>query len=215
MCILKYNQKKETELGYIDINFQNSIPIEIGEIRGFYVVASEEIIKFEEGVYDISNDDGMILHSSLAVTGLFGDGIDGFGLNVGVNYSLDDSPPVTVSPTTSPTTPPPVPPPFSDLVGNVLEGMQQTLATMPSHSPRDAASEDVVPSIATEVEPKVITSTINSEVEPTTIDVEVKPHPIDANEASARHGRLLWNIFKSILILILPAAHILDIVMQV
>ena len=207
VAALKYNQKKETELGYIDINFQNSIPIEIGEIRGFYIVASEEIIKFEEGVYDISNDDGMVLHSSLAVTGLFGDGVNGFGLNVGVNYSLDDSPPVTVSPTTSPTTPLPVPPPFADLVGNVLEGMQQTLATMPSSSPRDAAYAEVA--IPSEVEPKVITSTINSEVEPTTINVEGKPHPIDANEASARHSGLLWNIFKSILILILPAAHIL------
>ena len=96
----KYNQKKEE--GIVEIKLDQSIPLNIGEKRGFYFSASEDIIKFGEGVYSIRNDDGVELHSSRAVSGLFGDGINGFGLNVEVLYTLDDSPPLTLSPTTLP-----------------------------------------------------------------------------------------------------------------
>lgn len=86
----KYNPRRET--GFVEIQFQHSIPLDIGTKRGFYFAASEEIIEFSEGIYSVRNDkDQVEIHSSLAVSGLFGVGIDGFSLSCKVSYLLDDS----------------------------------------------------------------------------------------------------------------------------
>jgi len=120
----QFNQKREE--GVVEIKLQHSIPLDVDDRRGFYFVASEDIIKFREGVYSIQNDDGVELHSSLAVSGLFGVGINGFGLSVGVSYTLDDSLLETWSPTLSPTTYPPTSSPEKEGVAeldNMLEQM--------------------------------------------------------------------------------------------
>ena len=120
----QFNQKREE--GVVEIKLQHSIPLDVNDRRGFYFVASEDIIKFREGVYSIQNDDGVELHSSLAVAGLFGTGINGFGLSVGVSYTLDDSLLETWSPTLSPSTYPPTSSPEKEGVAeldNMLEQM--------------------------------------------------------------------------------------------
>jgi len=86
--VARYNQKRETRL--VELPLQHSVPLNVGERRGLYFATSEEIVLFGEGTYSVRNDDGVELHSSLAVSGLFGDGIDGFGLGVEVGYTLVD-----------------------------------------------------------------------------------------------------------------------------
>lgn len=97
--VARYNPRKET--GIVEILLDHAIPIDIGERRGLYFVASEEIIKFAEGVSTTRNKHGVELYSSRAVAGFFGDSIDGFALSCAVSYSLDDSPPPSVGPSTS------------------------------------------------------------------------------------------------------------------
>ena len=143
----QYNLKKED--GIIEIDLQHSIPLDIGDRRGFYFVASEDIIKFGEGVYYIINDDDIELHSSLAVSGLFGVGIDGFGLNFGVSYTLDDSLPLTVIPTSSPSSPlPTTPPPSMKVVAdldNTLKEMYYSIKETEGAGPTfaDNVFEDI------------------------------------------------------------------------
>ena len=88
VTVEKYNPKRTP--GIVAIDLPNSIPLNVGSRRGFYFAASENILKFGEGVYSVDNEDGIQLHSSLAVSGLFGNGIDGFSLICEVSYSLDD-----------------------------------------------------------------------------------------------------------------------------
>ncbi|KAL7537232.1 hypothetical protein ACHAXR_007675 [Thalassiosira sp. AJA248-18] len=89
VTVARYNAKRGTR--FIEIDLLHSIPLGIGGRRGLYFAASEDIIMFGEGLYSIRNDHKVELHSSRAVSGLFGDGIDGFGLNIEVSYLLDDS----------------------------------------------------------------------------------------------------------------------------
>ena len=89
--VFRYNPKRHSDV--VEIDLVHSIPVDIGNKRGFYFHASENIIKFGEGVYSLRNDHEVELYSSRAVTGIFGDGIDGFTLSCEVNYLLDDSPP--------------------------------------------------------------------------------------------------------------------------
>jgi len=84
---LQYNQKRET--GILEVELHHSIPVGIGKRRGLYFAASEDILKFGEKPYSIRNDHEVELYSSLAVSGLFGDGINGFSLSCGVSYTLD------------------------------------------------------------------------------------------------------------------------------
>lgn len=84
---------------FAEIQLDSYILLDSGSRRGFYLAASENIILFEEGVYSSTNDQGVELYSSRAVSGLFGDGIDGFSLSIEIHYLLDDR---TMSPTKMP-----------------------------------------------------------------------------------------------------------------
>jgi len=98
----QYNPRRVT--GILEIDLHHSIPLDIGTRRGIYFTASENIIKFGERPYSIRNEREVELYSSLAVSGLFGAGINGFSLSCEVSYMLDDdsSPLVaTVSPSES------------------------------------------------------------------------------------------------------------------
>ncbi len=66
---------------FIDVTFDPFIVVEVGSVRGFYLSASEDIILFGEGIYSIQDKFGVELISSRAISGLFGNGIDGFSLN--------------------------------------------------------------------------------------------------------------------------------------
>jgi len=46
----------------------------------------DEILLFGQGSYSIQSDHGVELVSSRAVAGLFGDGVDGFGLSCSIGY---------------------------------------------------------------------------------------------------------------------------------
>ena len=67
--------------GVIDITLDNFIPLGIGRKQGFYLAASENIVLFGEGVYSVKDENEVELFSSRAVTGTFGDGVDGFSLS--------------------------------------------------------------------------------------------------------------------------------------
>ncbi|KAL9178932.1 hypothetical protein ACHAXT_011905 [Thalassiosira profunda] len=87
----RYNPKKGPQ--FIEIDLDRAIPLNIGGRRGFYFHSTEQNIMFGNGVYSTRNEHEVELHSSRAVSGLFGEGIDGFSLNVEVGYLLEDKPP--------------------------------------------------------------------------------------------------------------------------
>ena len=84
----RYNKKRGIQ--DIEIALYHTIPLGIGR-RGFYFAASEDILLFREGVYTARSEHQVEIHSSRAVSGLFGFGIDGFGLDCEVSYLLDDA----------------------------------------------------------------------------------------------------------------------------
>ena len=97
----------------VEIKLDPFVPLGIGSRRGFYLSASEEIILFGEGTYSIQNSHQVELHSSRAVVGTFGDGIDGFSLSCAVNYYLDDALSFpTANPTETPTELPSITPSY-------------------------------------------------------------------------------------------------------
>ncbi|KAL3788808.1 hypothetical protein HJC23_006261 [Cyclotella cryptica] len=75
---------------FAEIAINPPLTLAVGSKRAFYLFASESIILFGQGVYAIKNSQGVELYSSRAVTGLFGDGIDGFSLSCSITYVLND-----------------------------------------------------------------------------------------------------------------------------
>ncbi|KAL7518100.1 hypothetical protein ACHAWX_002956 [Stephanocyclus meneghinianus] len=75
---------------FVEIAIYPPISLSVGSKKAFYLFASESFILFGQGVYTIENNHGVELFSSRAVTGLFGDGIDGFSLSCSVSYVLND-----------------------------------------------------------------------------------------------------------------------------
>mmetsp|Transcript_280 Transcript_280/g.566 ORF Transcript_280/g.566 Transcript_280/m.566 type:complete len:885 (-) Transcript_280:46-2700(-) len=149
VTVYEYNPRRET--GLIEIKLDHSVPLGIGDRRGFYFAASEDIIMFGEGPYSVRNDQEVELYSSLAVSGLFGAGIYGFSLSCEVSYLLDDSSLPTKSPsegdksgrsvvTSSPSSNPvahssqPTSPPSSQKTQNVEQTPVQIIALSPSSS---------------------------------------------------------------------------------
>ncbi|KAL7551112.1 hypothetical protein ACHAWF_015168 [Thalassiosira exigua] len=85
----RYNPKRGVQS--VEFQLSHHISLDIGEVRGFYFAASENILVMGEGEHSITNEHGVKLRSSIAVSGLFGDGIKGFSLTCEVSYLLDDS----------------------------------------------------------------------------------------------------------------------------
>lgn len=88
-----------------DITVNPPLRLNAGLTKAFYLSASEDVILFGQGAYSLQNDHGVELFSSRAVSGLFGEGIEGFSLSCSIEYVLSDSL-STPSPTTPPTTQP-------------------------------------------------------------------------------------------------------------
>jgi hypothetical protein len=77
---------------FAQITIDPPIQLRVGSERtAFYLFASDEILLFGQGAYSIQSDHGVELVSSRAVAGLFGDGVDGFGLSCSIGYVLNDS----------------------------------------------------------------------------------------------------------------------------
>ena len=75
--VLQYNQKRETWSA--EILLQHLVPLDVREQHSLYVSALKDIITFDKDEYSTRNNDRVELHSSLTVSGLFGDWIDGLG----------------------------------------------------------------------------------------------------------------------------------------
>mmetsp|Transcript_20581 Transcript_20581/g.42405 ORF Transcript_20581/g.42405 Transcript_20581/m.42405 type:complete len:961 (+) Transcript_20581:126-3008(+) len=95
---------KNDDPDFIDVAFDPFIAVGAGSRRGFYLSASEDLILFGEGIYAIQDDFGVELFSSRAISGRFGNGIEGFSLNCEVYYLIDDA---ISSPTEGPISTPP------------------------------------------------------------------------------------------------------------
>ena len=66
---------------FLEIIINPPLQMNPGSTKAFYLYSSHEVILFGQGVYSVQNEHGVELHSSRAVTGFFGDGIDGFSLS--------------------------------------------------------------------------------------------------------------------------------------
>ncbi|KAL3780992.1 hypothetical protein ACHAWO_007453 [Cyclotella atomus] len=76
---------------FTEITFGSPLCLHVGSAAAFYLFASRDILLFGQGVYSVKNDHGLQLYSSRAVSGLFGDGVDGFSLSCSIEYSLNDN----------------------------------------------------------------------------------------------------------------------------
>lgn len=75
----------------LEITINPPLRLNVGSSKAFYLFASNSIILFGQGVYSIRNEHEVELYSSRAVSGWFGDGIDGFSLSCSIEYVLNDN----------------------------------------------------------------------------------------------------------------------------
>ena len=194
----QYNPRRVT--GILEIDLHHSIPLDIGTRRGLYFTASENIIKFGEGPYSIRNEQEVELYSSLAVSGLFGAGINGFSLSCEVSYMLDDSSPLvaTVIPSESAKSDRSITPLSSRMTSPPSDGPVLAPSPMPTSPPSNLQSEDDV-RYTTAEEHIISSSSPNSKPsEKAQLDT-----PAARAEASSGSTHQFLNHFNSVFTLLL------------